>query len=190
MMEGTRAVEIVVKVGGGLLADPRTFQDTLDEIGAMATRHRTVIIPGGGPFADAVRDVDKRLQLSPTAAHWMAILGMDQYAHLIGDRLRQAQVVVDRAGVLEAFTHGTLPVLAPSRWLVAADPLPHSWEVTSDSLAAWLAGELGASRLLLVKPANAQEPLLDSYFARALPQRLKTIIVRAGEPLDIAAASC
>jgi aspartokinase-like uncharacterized kinase len=49
-----------------------------------------------------------------------------------------------------------------------ADPLPHSWEVTSDSLAAWIARALGASRLVLVKPPDAEPStdLVDGYFER------------------------
>ena len=34
--------------------------------------------------------------------------------------------------------------------------IPWSWNVTSDSLAAWLAGELPASRLVLVKHEAAR----------------------------------
>ena len=49
---------------------------------------------------------------------------------------------------------GRVPVLAPSRWLREADPLPHSWDVTSDSIAAWVAGQAGASTLVLVKAAG------------------------------------
>ena len=31
------------------------------------------------------------------------------------------------------------------------DALPASWEVTSDSIAAWVAAQIGAERLVLVK---------------------------------------
>ena len=188
MSPAARTVDLVVKVGGGLLADPRVFQETLDAIVALAEREGTVIVPGGGPFANVVRDVDRQARLSPTAAHWMAILGMDQYAHLISDRLPRSRLVFNCEGVLNALSGSALPVLAPWRWLFAVDPLPHSWDVTSDSIAAWFAGELGASRLLLVKPAAAQEPLVDGYFTRATRPQVKTIIVRAGEPLDTAVA--
>jgi dihydroneopterin aldolase len=38
--------------------------------------------------------------------------------------------------------------------LRGAKGIPWSWDVTSDSLAAWLAGRLGAKRVLLVKHAD------------------------------------
>ena len=49
--------------------------------------HRIVVVPGGGPFADAVRDFDRSLGLSPHTAHWMALLAMDQYGHVLADRI-------------------------------------------------------------------------------------------------------
>ena len=79
-------------------------------------------------------------------------------------------LVVDHAGVLAAHDRGQVPVIAPLQWLRSMDPLPHSWDVTSDSIAAWLAGALDAERLVLIKSAGASGPaLVDAYFARALP---------------------
>jgi 5-(aminomethyl)-3-furanmethanol phosphate kinase len=190
-MTGTRpGVDVVVKLGGGLLSDPELFQSTLDTMASFARVNRTVVVPGGGPFANAVRDVDDRFGLSPGAAHWMAILAMDQYAHLIASRLGNALVVDTHDETICALDGGAVAVLAPYQWLKRADPLPHSWDVTSDSLAAWLAGELGAPRLILVKPPGASEPLVDSYFSRALPARVTATVVRAGEPLHTALAAC
>jgi hypothetical protein len=60
-------------------------------------------------------------------------------------------------------------VLAPSRWMRSADVLPHTWEVTSDSIAAFVAGALGAAQLILIKPSTTGETM-DAYFSTALPQ--------------------
>ena len=79
-------VDIVVKVGGGLLASPGHLDAVLAELADAASTRRLLVIPGGGPFADAVREVDRRLTLSDDAAHWMAVLAMDQYAHLLVSR--------------------------------------------------------------------------------------------------------
>ena len=77
-----------------------------------------------------------------------------------------------------------LPVLAPSRWLRDADPLPHSWDVTSDSIAAWVAGEVGARRLVLVKPPGAGDQAVDPYFHRALPPEMASPHVVAADQID------
>ena len=161
-------VDIVVKVGGGLLASPAHLDAVLAELAAVASTRRLLVVPGGGPFADAVRVVDRELTLSDEAAHWMAILAMDQYAHLLVWRLQTAGLVSDAAGIAAQLDHGRLPVLAPFRWLRDADPLPHSWDVTSDSIAAWVARELGARRLVLVKPPGAGDQTVDPHFHRVL----------------------
>ena len=98
---------------------------------------------------------------------------MDQYAHLLAARLPGGALVEDPREIAVALGAGHLPILAPSRWLRAVDPLPHTWDVTSDSIAAWVAGAVGAERLVLVKPPGAAHPeWVDAYFARALPARV------------------
>jgi aspartokinase-like uncharacterized kinase len=79
-----------------------------------------------------------------------------------------------------ALAAGVVPVLAPSRWLREADPLPHSWDVTSDSIAAWVADQTRAQRLVVIKPAGAEgRELVDSYFSRTLPAGITVVIVAA-----------
>jgi aspartokinase-like uncharacterized kinase len=175
-------VDVVVKVGGGMLADSAAFGRALAAIGAAAQRARIVVVPGGGPFADTVRDVDRRVGLSPDAAHWAAALAMDQYAWVIADKLPASSVVDTANAAADALDEGRVPVLAVSRWLQAADPLPHSWDVTSDSIAAWLAGELGAARVLLIKPPGAAgQDVVDPFFAAAVPPRVHVTIVAADQ---------
>lgn len=152
----------------------------LGTIAAAARQRAVVVVPGGGPFADAVRDVDRRVGLSDEAAHWMAVLGMDQYAWLLASCLSGARLVTDASQIARAAEGGRLPVLAPYRWLREADPLPHTWDVTSDSIAAWIAGALGAARLVLVKPPGAAGVnLVDPYFDRARPPGLPVDVVPA-----------
>jgi len=136
-------------------------------------------VPGGGPFADAVRDVDRRYRLPDAAAHWMAVLAMDQHAHLVADRLASAKLVREPREIAAAIDAQRVPVLAPFRWLLDVDPLPHSWDVTSDSIGAWVAGRVGARRLVLVKPrgVSASSAPVDPYFARALPAGVSSLIV-------------
>ena len=179
-------IETVVKLGGRLLADVGCFDSVLAAIRAAADSPscRLLIVPGGGPFADTVRDVDRRLGLSDAAAHWMAVMAMDQYAHVIAGRLRGA-VIVEGPSEIAAALDGRLPVLAPSRWLRETDPLPHSWDVTSDSIAAWVAGRVGARRLVLLKPpgmrAYAEGGAVDAYFSEALPPGVRTEMIPADQ---------
>jgi probable H4MPT-linked C1 transfer pathway protein len=176
-----RIVDIVVKIGGGVIAAPAALDAVVRAVGETARERRLLVVPGGGPFADTVRTVDAGLGLSDDAAHWMAVLAMDQYAHLLASRLPGAVLVADIHEIGAALHSGRVPVLAPYRWLREADPLPHLWDVTSDSLAAWVSARLGASRLVLVKPpgAPADESAVDPYFQRAVPRHLPFAIVPA-----------
>jgi 5-(aminomethyl)-3-furanmethanol phosphate kinase len=159
----------VIKVGGGLSALP----GALDMVGAtlarLGHRYRLLLVPGGGPFADAVRAYEARDRLPPDAAQWMAILAMDQYAHVLVQCVSGAVLVEEPAALATASGQAGVAVLAPYRWLRATDPLPHSWDVTSDSVAAFVAGALGAARLVLVKPTSGGAELVDPYFGSALP---------------------
>lgn len=181
----TSIVDAVVKLGGGVLAHLDHLDAALAAIAAAAREHRLLVVPGGGPFADAVRDVDRRLRLSDDAAHWMAILAMDQCAHVLAARLAGGVLVIEPREIVAAIGAGPVaqvPVLAPSRWLREADPLPHTWDVTSDSIAAWVAGQVGARRVILIKPPGAAGgDLVDAYFPRALPAHVRPVYVRADD---------
>lgn len=128
----TPAPPLVVKVGGSLFDRVIPLLGILREVGRPV-----LIVPDGGKFADLVR----RLAVSDTAAHWMAIAGMEQFGWYIASH-----------GV-PAVTKPVLPaevtVLLPYCALRKIDPLPHSWNVTSDTIAAWVASELSTDLLLL-----------------------------------------
>lgn len=167
----------VVKIGGGLLAAPGALEQVCAAVAARGRREALVVVPGGGPLAEAVRDLDRSVGLSADAAHWMAILAMDQYAHLLTERITGARLVEEPGGVASALAAGEIAVLAPSRWLRAADTLPHSWDATSDSVAAFVAGALDAVRLDLVKPAEVGEGGVDGCFATVVPADLEVRVI-------------
>jgi probable H4MPT-linked C1 transfer pathway protein len=189
----------VVKVGGSFGARPAQLRRLMETLAGAARRHWLVVVPGGGPFADEVRRVDRRFRLSDSAAHWMAILAMDQYGYLLQQLAPGSALVRHR----RELTPGRLNVLAPSAWLLRADPLPHSWEVTSDSIAAWIARALRVRRVMLVKHTDghvapdlatrerraaiaALGDVVDPYFARALGPAIACWIVRGQRPRRIA----
>lgn len=144
--------QVVLKVGGSL-SRADALPDLCNQIGQLALRHDLIVVPGGGEFADLVRKYDRNYSMSETAAHHMAILAMDQYGFLLGELTPNSILVSDILATNEPLS-GRAPVLLPSRWLFEADPLPHSWAVTSDSIAAWVAGQLEAPRLVLLKDVD------------------------------------
>lgn len=147
----------IVKIGGSL-ACSENLKRWLHAVAAVDLR--IVIVPGGGPFAEQVRNAQKVWGFDDRAAHAMALLAMEQYG-----RLMQALEPTLALGATVAELERALDTSRPAVWLpqamVLGNPgIEESWEVTSDSLAAWLAGTLRARGLVLVK--SAELPTVDS----------------------------
>jgi 5-(aminomethyl)-3-furanmethanol phosphate kinase len=136
----------VVKVGGGL--GDSALPALCTTLGELGERHPLIVVPGGARFADAVREADRRFGLRAAAAHRMAILGMEQFGWLLSELIPGAELSANLAHV----SAGRTTVLLPAA--LALDPLPASWQVTSDSIAAWVADQAGAGRLVLVKDVD------------------------------------
>jgi aspartokinase-like uncharacterized kinase len=197
--------DAVLKVGGSLGRRPRQLSRLMAALGGLARSSTLVVVPGGGAFADEVRRADRRFALDGSSSHWMAILAMDQYAYLLRHLAPGALLVRSPEDVCA----GRLNVIAPSTWLIRADPLPHSWDVTSDSIAAWVARVLRARQLILLKPLVGASParrmppassrvrsrdiprplrhLVDGYFNRALGRQMPCWIVSGARPARVAA---
>lgn len=173
---------VVVKVGGGLGRVRGALAAAGRAIAEAARARPLLVVPGGGALADAVRAVDRELKLPPSTAHWMAILAMDQYAQAIAAHVPSGVVIHDRLEMGAALANGRIPVLAPYRWMLAADALPHRWEVTSDSIAAFVAGALDARLLVLLKPVSGPvDALVDPCFGEIRPVDLEVAVLGAGE---------
>jgi aspartokinase-like uncharacterized kinase len=138
----------VVKFGGSF-ASSAHFRDWVEALAACAGR--AVIVPGGGPFADAVRSTQVQMGFDGRTAHHMALLAMEQY----GRALAGCNTILSPAGSIETIRRelaaGRIPVWMPVRMVLDAPDIASSWDVTSDSLAAWLGSRLGGNRLFLIK---------------------------------------
>ncbi len=170
----------VFKIGGSLHAHPQ-LRSWLAALAAHGGG-RAVIVPGGGPFADAVRAAQARWGFSDADAHFMALQAMDQYGRMLSaiePRLVHARDDTQLHGMLERGQ----TVVCPAVGMFADDPsIAPGWNVTSDSLAAHLAGALGATGLVLVKSAI---PTPGRHDAQVLADRG---IVDAAFPGQVAAA--
>lgn len=146
----------IVKLGGSLQTDPslrswlRLIADS-EGIGA-------VVVPGGGVFADAVRDLQPTMGYDDTSAHSMAILAMAQNA-LGYASLEPALAIADSLDDLGNRLAGGHAVIWRPLDLVVHPPrdIDPGWDITSDSLALWLADRLDVRRVLLVKAGDPGE---------------------------------
>ena len=73
----------VVKIGGSLLGTPEL--ERWLEIFVKYSDGHIVIVPGGGIFADAVREAQKLTKISDACAHKLAVLAMDQFGLLLAN---------------------------------------------------------------------------------------------------------
>jgi aspartokinase-like uncharacterized kinase len=163
----------IIKVGGSLSKNPKALQVLCQKISFLAGKHQIVIIPGGGKFADNVREADEQFSLSKAAAHHMAILAMDQYGLLLADLMSPNSQTVDSIEEAKNVNTCLVTVFLPSKSisLVEEKELPKSWEVTSDTIAVYIAKKFEAKNLILVKDVdglftcdpkqNAQAKLLE-----------------------------
>lgn len=139
----------VIKIGGSLYAS-RRLREWLDTLQALGS-HQLVIVPGGGPFADQVRKADRQFGLEPAQAHRMAVLAMQQFAYLMASIHPGLQLARGKEQIRACWTEGKTAIWEPYPLVSQQCELPKTWEVTSDSLAAWLAGYLSVTQLLFVK---------------------------------------
>jgi 5-(aminomethyl)-3-furanmethanol phosphate kinase len=139
----------VVKVGGSLAQQPQKLRALCSKLSGLSCKYALVVVPGGGEFADTVRQLDKRFTLSNQASHKMAVLGMDQYGWLLQDLIPKAVAANDLQETKDALGEGKLVVFLPAQLIQKEDPLENSWAVTSDSIALYIAHKLHAKRLVL-----------------------------------------
>jgi len=133
---------MIFKVGGSVARDLGIVFKALEIL------DEAKVIPGGWIFADIV----EKLKLNDEISHWMAILSMHLYGYYMLS-YTESFVLLEPENFEEIKKRGKFIVL-PYRILKKYDELPHSWEVTSDSIALWLAGKIGEKIVVKVNAAG------------------------------------
>ena len=149
----------VVKIGGSLIEISRDIVEGLVSLSEGGDVF--LVVPGGGPMADLVRGIYNRHHLSEETAHWMAILAMEEFGRFLADGTRAIltrEISRPDSGVEILLPY--IPLLRDDRGL------EHTWEYTSDSVAALVAGRLSAD---LVKATDVDGVILDGRIAREVP---------------------
>jgi aspartokinase-like uncharacterized kinase len=145
---------IVVKVGGSLFDHPHLGPGLRQWLAGLGAE-RVLLVPGGGPVADAVRQLDTAHRLGEEKAHWLALTSLWVTAALLRDLLPGAEYGchpdADRFDLLPA---GTVRILDAHMFCQVDDALLHTWAVTTDSIAARAAVVFGASCLILLKSTD------------------------------------
>ena len=144
----------VIKLGGSLLSS-----GSLQEWLSVIIEHgagKLVIVPGGGIFADKVREEQQKWKFDDKAAHQMALLAMEQYAHLLQSYAPDLDLADSIQGIEKAISLNQVPVWLPFKMINACQDVSANWNITSDSLSLWLAAQLNAEHTMLVKSLSSK----------------------------------
>ena len=147
-------IKQVVKIGGSL------FPNHAIELAKRLENTNSLIILGGGEFANLIRKYDNEIGFTDQANQWTAIDCMDIIAKLVNDKVNSAKLAYTIEDIEQISNEGFTPIFAVSEFLKDEDPFECSWDVTSDSIAAYVAHLLNAN-LLIVTNVNGiytQEP--------------------------------
>lgn len=179
----------VVKLGGSF-ASSQHLRGWLDALAGCGGR--IVVVAGGGPFADVVRQAQKKMGFDDTAAHHLALIAMEQFGLALANLRPSFSIAASAAAIRRIIRSSRVPVWSPTAMVLRQPEILPSWEVTSDSLAAWLAGHIGSRRLVLVKhggpfgdPVRAIDLVERGIVDRAFPRFLGA----SGVEASIVAAS-
>ena len=164
---------IVVKLGGSL-AESDALIKCLNSVEQNYRHGEVVIVPGGGAFADQVRLAQQHWRFDDQIAHRMAILAMQQMALLFKGLKSQFAIAGSLTDIHKQLNQQKIVIWSPDIIELDNAGIQATWDITSDSLAAWLAEILSARELILVKSAIidsdlslqelAEQNIVDSAF--------------------------
>jgi len=143
---------IIVKIGGKILENKENLESTIAQFKYIYENdivQKIIIIPGGGTYANFVRKIDEKISIGDELSHWMAIFAMN----CNGIELSQKYNDIKCFDNLEELkkSNENIAILLPYDFINQRDELLHSWDVTSDSIALYIAHHLGIKDCFLIK---------------------------------------
>jgi aspartokinase-like uncharacterized kinase len=180
---------IVIKLGGSL-AESDALLNCLNTVEQKYQGRAVVIVPGGGAFAEQVRLAQKHWRFDDKTAHHMAILAMQQMALLFKGLEPNFSIASSPIDIREQLSHQRVVIWSPDIVQLDNAGIQATWDITSDSLSAWLAKALSADELILVKSASidgvrsfpqlVEQNIIDSAFCDFVAQAaFKIAIINA-----------
>lgn len=135
----------VVKIGGSL------FPEYTKELCEYLTKseEKLVLVNGGGTLANNIREFNKINSFSEDINHWNAIKCMDIIGNFIADENKDIIPITDLKEIESIHKSNKIPLILTYELMRKEDPLKHSWDVTSDSIACWIANKINAKLLIL-----------------------------------------
>ena len=188
----------VVKLGGSLL----TWAPVWEQFAAWHARQaaaRCVVVVGGGPWVELLRQGASRFRLDEAESHRLCLRAMSLTARLMAACVPEARLISNLATLAGAKGAGAkgagektdcdqsriLLVLDAEEFLHFDEPklpgtrLPANWSVTSDSIAARVAACLSADELVLLKSQLPPHALAAAGPEKGLPASHREALLTA-----------
>lgn len=145
-------MRIVIKVSGHLYKHFDKAEELFKILEDLVDKGvKIAIVPGGSVFADTVKEFQRAAKLDDDVAHWMAIKAMEIYGLFLSRLSRRISEAYSLEDALNALEKGLIPLIMPYKILRKHDELPHSWDVSSDSIAVYIAYLLKGDIVVLGK---------------------------------------
>jgi len=144
--------QAIFKIGGKILENSKNIESTISQLTQLYEENvlqKILLILGGGSTANFIRKIDEELKLGDDLAHWMAVYSMNYNGIELNRKYPQLECIEE----LEKFKDAKKKfcIFLPYTYLRKNDTLPHSWDVTSDSIALYFAYKLQLNRCFLIK---------------------------------------
>jgi aspartokinase-like uncharacterized kinase len=142
----------IFKIGGKILEDFESLSITISQLESLYKQgriHKIILVPGGGTIANFIRNAYEKLKFTEELAHWMGIIAMNHNGIELSKKFPNLETIDILEQVIEL--DKIFCIFLPYQYLKANDKLPHSWDVTSDSISLYLANEIGLNACFLIK---------------------------------------
>ncbi len=148
----------IIKLGGSLLTNHNVLL-TLCNFFQYWEGIGLCLVPGGGLYSREVKKHQKKSNLTETEAHWMAIKATEILGVLLSLMIPKASLV-DKPRMTP---NGHIDIFLPFKYFIMHDPIPHSWDATSDSITAHVGEQLGVTDFIKITAGDDKpEVSLDS----------------------------
>ncbi|TFF93563.1 MAG: hypothetical protein EU543_03350 [Promethearchaeota archaeon] len=160
---------ILVKLGGAIIEHENNLTSSINQFKTLIFKKniikKVIIIPGGGSYANFIRYIDKKSHLGDDLAHWEAILAMNWNAFNIHNKFRNTNLISEFSSLQKTLKENSeseeIIIFQPFTYLKYKDELPHSWTITSDSIALYIANKYSLNVCYLIKDVDG---ILDKNF--------------------------
>jgi aspartokinase-like uncharacterized kinase len=147
--------QAIFKIGGKIIENHQSLTTTISQLTSLYERnilYKIILIAGGGSYANFIRLLDQTLHIGNDISHWMAIYTMDLNGKKISryfPRIKKTKNFEEIEKIERDFI-----VFLPYKSLRQNDVLPHSWDITSDSITLYLASKLNLKVCYLIKDVD------------------------------------